>query len=99
MLILSSTIFTQWANEPYPAIAGHLKSSQLRTAMGGHFSSETPLVVCYSGRCSHAFPLRVSADAARAASAAAMGSAMVATVVGYTTKLTKEASGRVGLSQ
>ena len=67
--------------------------------MGGHFSSETPLVLCYSGRCSHAFPLRVSADAARAASAAAMGNAMVATVVGYTTKLTKEASGRVQLSQ
>ena len=59
--------------------------------MGGHFSSETSLVVCYSGRCSHAFPLRVSTDAARAASAAAMGNAMVATVVGYTTQLTREA--------
>ena len=60
-------------------------------AMGGHFSSETSLVVCYSGRCSHAFPLRVSTDAARAASAAAMGNAIVATVVGYTTQLTREA--------
>lgn len=61
------------------------------TAMGGHFSSETSLVVCYSGRCSHVFPLRVSTDAARAASAAAMGNAIVATVVGYTTQLTREA--------
>ena len=67
--------------------------------MGGHFSSETPLVVCYSGRCSHSFPLRVSADAARAASAAAMGNAMVATVVGYTTKLTKEAAAKIPSSK
>lgn len=62
--------------------------------MGGRFSSENALVLCYSGRCSHAFPLRISADAARAASAAAMGNAMVATVLGYTTRLTKEARPR-----
>ena len=58
--------------------------------MGASFSSESSLVPCSSGRCSHSFPLRLSADAARAASAAAMGSCLRAEVVGYTTKLTKE---------
>ena len=59
--------------------------------MGGGFSSDsTALVPCFTGRCSHAFPLRLSSDAARAASAAALGSAHTAKVIGYTTQLTRE---------
>mmetsp|Transcript_46129 Transcript_46129/g.86036 ORF Transcript_46129/g.86036 Transcript_46129/m.86036 type:complete len:257 (-) Transcript_46129:10-780(-) len=48
-------------------------------------------VPCATGRASHSFPLRVSVEAARAAAAAAMGSAVPTSVVGYTTSLTKEA--------
>ena len=48
-------------------------------------------VLCPTGRASHSFPLRVSVEAARAAAAAAMGSAVPALVVGYSTRLTKEA--------
>ncbi|CAK9036922.1 Thimet oligopeptidase [Durusdinium trenchii] len=59
--------------------------------MGSSLSSESALVLCSSGRCSHSFPLRLSADAARACSAAAMGGALSCQVEGYTTKLTKEA--------
>ncbi|CAE7446761.1 unnamed protein product [Symbiodinium natans] len=62
--------------------------------MGGVISScadNSALVGCPTGRASHSFPLRVSVEAARAAAAAAMGSAMPALVVGYSTALTKEA--------
>ena len=61
--------------------------------MGGVITSgaDGALVPCATGRASHCFPLRVSVEAARAAAAAAMGSAVPALVVGYSTGLTKEA--------
>ncbi|CAE8640260.1 unnamed protein product [Polarella glacialis] len=62
--------------------------------MGGLVSQSLPGatdVCCPAGRASHSFPLRISSEAARAASAAALGSATVATVLGYTTQLTREA--------
>ena len=61
--------------------------------MGGVITSSDgcALVPCPTGRASHSFPLRVSVEAARAAAAAAMGSAVPSQVVGYSTSLTKEA--------
>eukprot|EP00439_Symbiodinium_sp_Y106_P044964 s1218_g5.t1 len=62
--------------------------------MGGVITSSSDNsvpVLCPTGRASHSFPLRVSVEAARAAAAAAMGSAVPALVVGYSTRLTKEA--------
>eukprot|EP00913_Durusdinium_trenchii_P006931 g6520.t1 len=70
---------------------GELERRCVECTADSSLSSESALVLCSSGRCSHSFPLRLSADAARACSAAAMGGALSCQVEGYTTKLTKEA--------
>lgn len=49
------------------------------------------VVNCPSGQASSSFPLRVTTEATRAAAAAAMSTAMVTTVEGYTTARMREA--------
>lgn len=62
--------------------------------MGNVFgSADDPAAkyACKVGRASHSFPLRISAESAQAAAAAALGSASPALVVGHTTRTTQEA--------
>lgn len=62
--------------------------------MGNVFGSADDLTAkhtCAVGRASHSFPLRISAESAQAVSAAALGSASPALVVGHCTRTTQEA--------